>query len=399
MKHKPFFEVSMKKEVKLEILDDNQNGMGFSKYNGLPIFIDKTLKGDIVNIRIIKENKKYYIGKVISFEKKVKREKVTCPYYDICGGCNLLHISYDEELNKKKDYLERLFKRKIIINSFDRENYRNKVTLHVKDNKLGLYQKESNILVKIDKCNLLDKNINSIIEVLNTFDLTNINEITIRNSNYNILLKITGKIINEDLKKLISNKNIVSIYENDLLIYGEKYIEYSFNNKKYLVNQNSFFQVNTNCAINLYEKIKEYSGKGNSLLDLYCGALTIGIYLSDNFNKITGVEINKDSYKCALENIKINDINNCEIINDDSSVIKDNYDVVIVDPPRNGLSKKVISNLEHINPKKIVYVSCNPNTLKRDIDLLNNYNLKKIEAFNMFPGTKHCESIAILVKK
>lgn len=399
MKHKPFFEVSMEKEIKLEILDDNQNGMGFSKYKGLPIFIDKALKGDIVNIIIVKQTKKYYLGKIVSYEKKVKREKINCPYYEICGGCNLLHISYNEELKKKKEYIERLFKRKVNINSFERQNYRNKVTLHVKDKKLGLYQKESNTLVPINFCNLLDENINNIIDVLNSFDLEKIKEITIKNSNEKLLVKITGKINSTDLKKLISNKNIISVYENDLLIYGEKYIEYTFNNKKYLVNQNSFFQVNKECAVKLYEKIKEYAEKGDRLLDLYCGALTIGIYLSDNFKNITGVEINKDSYTCALENTKLNNIKNCEIINDDSSVIKGTYDVIIVDPPRSGLSKKVIDNLNNMNAKKIVYVSCNPNTLKRDIELLDSYNLKKIEAFNMFPCTKHIEIVAQLIKK
>lgn len=399
MKHKPFFEVNMKKEVKLEILDDNHNGMGFSKYNNLPIFIDRTLKGDVVNVQIIKETKKYYLGKVISFDKKMKREKIICPYYDICGGCNLLHISYNDEIEKKKEYIERLFKREIKINSFERFNYRNKVTLHVKDKKLGLFETDSNTLVPIEFCNLLDKSLNDLIKIINSFDLSNIKEIILRTFNEKVLVKIIGKIKNDDLKKLISDKQVVSIYENDLLIYGDKYLKYDFNNRKYLVNQNSFFQVNTDCAISLYEKIKEYAGKGKSLLDLYCGALTIGIYLSDNFEKITGVEINKDSYNCALENIKLNSRDNCEIILGDSSLIKEKYDVVVVDPPRSGLSKNVISNLNNMKVKKIVYVSCNPSTLKRDIDLLENYSLAKMEIFNMFPSTKHVECVCLLTLK
>ena len=396
MKHKPFFEVNMKKEIKLKVLDDNHNGMGFAKINNIPIFIDKALRGDIVNVEIIKSSKKHYIGKIISFEKKVKREKILCPYYDVCGGCNLLHISYDEELEKKKEYLERLFKRKVKINGYDRYNYRNKVVLHVKKGKLGLYEENTNKIIPITKCLLLDENINKIISLFNSFDLSNLEEIIIRVSNDKILIKTTGKLNDDDLKVLIKYKNITSIYQDDHLIYGEKYLEYNFDDKKYLVNSDSFFQINSICAKNLYDRIKKYSETGDSLLDLYCGSLTIGIYLSDNFKKVLGVEINKDSYNCALENIKLNSIKNCNIVLGDSSLIKDKYDVVIVDPPRSGLSKKVIFNLEKMKVKKIIYVSCNPSTLKRDVELLKSYSIKEMEAFNMFPGTKHIECLCVL---
>lgn len=389
----------MEKVKDLLILDDNHNGYGFAKIDDKPIFIDKALKGDIVDVSITKKTNKYYLGKIISFKKKSPREEIKCPYYDKCGGCNLLHIPYEAELSKKKNYLEKIFKIKIKINSYDRFNYRNKVVLHVKNNTLGFYEEESNTLISIKKCILLEDSLNSVIKIFNKYDLTNIDEITIRSFNKKVLIKVIGKISNELLKELIKNNSIISIYQNNSLIYGNKYLEYSINNIKYLVNNNSFFQVNTICMENLYNKIKEYAGKGNSLLDLYCGSATIGIYLSNNFKNIIGVEKDKDSYRCALENIKINNISNYKIINGDSSIISDKFDVVIVDPPRSGLSKDVINNLFVMKPKKIIYVSCNPSTLKRDVYLLLDYKIDKMEAFNMFPLTKHVETVMILERK
>ena len=383
----------------LLILDDNQNGCGFSKLDGKPIFIDKALKGDIVDIEIIKKTNKYYLGKIITFNKKTIREKVYCPYYEKCGGCNLLHVSLDNEINKKEEYLKKVFGRNIKINTLDRFNYRNKVVLHVIDNKLGFYKEGTNNLIEISKCLLLENKINNVINIFNKYSLNSIKEITIRTFDDKILIKTIGKINNDLLKQLIKDKDIISIYQDELLIYGDKYLECSINNIKFLVNGNSFFQVNTYCMKKLYEKIKQYAGKDNKLLDLYCGVASIGIYLSNNFNNITGVEINKDSYNCALENIKINNILNYKIILGDSSLVNDKFDVVIVDPPRSGLSKDVINNLLDIKSKKIIYVSCNPSTLKRDVDLLKNYKIDEMEAFNMFPGTKHIEVVALLKLK
>ena len=150
----------------------------------------------------------------------------------------------------------------------------------------------------------------------------------------------------------------------------------------------------------LYDKVKEYAGVGNKLLDLYCGTGTISIYLKDNFKEITGIEINKESILNANINKNLNNIKNIHFICGDASNIKDtNFDVVIVDPPRSGLSKKVINLLNKINSNRIIYVSCNPNTLKRDIELLNNYNIKNIECVNMFNKTKHIEVICFLERK
>ena len=165
-----------------------------------------------------------------------------------------------------------------------------------------------------------------------------------------------------------------------------------------MINALAFFQVNTKGAEALYRKIKEYLKGFDKVLDLYCGIGSIGIFASDVVKKIIGIEINKEAVLCAQEVIKLNNIKNYEIHQGDASTIKDSFDVVIVDPPRSGLSKEVIKNLNKMKSKKIIYVSCNPSTLKRDILKLNNYKLERIDIFNMFPLTKHIESICLLKK-
>ena len=163
----------------------------------------------------------------------------------------------------------------------------------------------------------------------------------------------------------------------------------------------SFFQVNTDMISKLYDKVKEAAGKGESLLDLYCGAGTIGIYLADNFNRVRGIEINSDAVEGANLNKKINDIGNisfeCKRASDINSI---NEEVVVVDPPRGGLDKTTTELLCNSNVKRIVYVSCNPITLTRDINVLKSkYELKDITLFDMFPNTKHVESVCTLKLK
>ena len=213
-----------------------------------------------------------------------------------------------------------------------------------------------------------------------------------------IIINGNIKVFNYD--ELINKYKISSIYLNNKLIYGNAYIIEEINNIKYSIYPNAFFQVNRENMIILYDKVKEYAGVGNKLLDLYCGTGTISIYLKDNFKEITGIEINKESILNANINKNLNNIKNIHFICGDASNIKDtNFDVVIVDPPRSGLSKKVINLLNKINSNRIIYVSCNPNTLKRDIELLNNYNIKNIECVNMFNKTKHIEVICFLERE
>lgn len=385
--------------LEIKIVDINHNGNGIAKINNIPIFVRGAITGDIVKIKITKITKKYTQGEVLSFiEKSPNHEEVKCPFYETCGGCDNLHISYEEENNLKKKYIEKLFNIKTDITFYDRFNYRNKVTLHVKENKLGFYKEGTNELIKISKCLLLDDEINNLIKTIEKIDLSNIEEIVIKKGE-TLLLSVKGFINNKDIIDLINYKNLTSIYQNNVLIYGEPFIKNKFNNITYNINNNSFFQVNNKCALSLYEKVRFYVKKASSLLDLYCGMASIGIFLSDIASEITGIEKVADSVKCGKLNIKENNIKNYKIINNDASFIDDKFEVVIVDPPRSGLSREVINILNDMKCEKIIYISCNPSTLKRDINLLNSYNLKEISVFNMFPCTKHIECTCLLSLK
>ena len=178
------------------------------------------------------------------------------------------------------------------------------------------------------------------------------------------------------------------------MVYGDSFIVSSLGNVKYFVNHKAFFQVNSECCYHLYEEIKK-SVLGNSLLDLYCGIASIGIYVSDVCDRVVGVEVNPESVRCARKNVRANNIDNYEVILGDASVISDSFDTIVVDPPRSGLSREVISNINSMRVKRLIYVSCNPSTLKRDIELLGNYDVISIKGFNMFPCTKHVECLCV----
>ena len=211
---------------------------------------------------------------------------------------------------------------------------------------------------------------------------------------------INGNINSQILINKLKN-NASSIILNGKKIFGNDYIIININKYKYAVYPNSFFQINTNMVNKLYDKVKEYAGKCNTLLDLYCGAGTIGIYLNDNFNSIKGIEVNKDAIVSANLNKEINNINNISFeCKKASEIDKITEDVVIVDPPRGGLDKITIELLNNCNSKRIVYVSCNPITLARDINLLKDrYELKDMTLFDMFPNTKHVECVCVLKLK
>ncbi len=389
----------------VDIKEVDNNGNGIARIDNIVVFVKGALKDEVCRVKIINIKKKYMIGIIVEILKPSKdRVEVKCPYYDKCGGCSFLHTTLNNELNIKKNFLERLFTlEKINVIDIDYEyNYRNKVSLHVKNNKIGYYEDKSNTLVEINNCLLLDNKINEVIKVLNTCNLVNAKEIVIKYTYFTneLMVIINGFLDDLDLKNIIKINNLKSLYFSNKLIYGIPYITEIINDIKYTIYPDAFFQVNTRGMLLLYEKVKEYMGSGNTLLDLYSGTGTIGIYLKDNFKKITGIEINKDAVRNANINKKINNIDNIEFICDDSSLKNGNYDYLVVDPPRGGLSKKVISNLLEGDYKKIVYVSCNPLTLKSDLEYLKEkYNIKEISMLNMFVKSKHLECICLLIRK
>ena len=378
----------------VKIIDEDNIGNGICKINNFVVVVKNALLDEELELIITDIKKHYAIGKIIKYISKNKnRINVECKYYDICGGCNFLHTNYINERNIKQKYLEKLFNRKIeYLDTKEILNYRNKVTLHVLKGKLGFYNDKTHELCEIDKCLLLNPKINIIISELKTINLNNISEIMIRSINNKIMININGNI--KDI-----NIDCDSLYINNKYIRGEKYLIDVINNYKFSIYPNSFYQINKEGMINIYNKALQLIREDNSLLDLYCGTGTIGIWMHSKFKNILGVEINKEAINNANINKKINNISNIEFKHEDAKEFKGNFDCIIVDPPRIGLSKDVSKYLNNSKSKQIIYISCNPNTLKRDIDLLNNYEVKKISCCDMFPRTKHIECITFLKRR
>lgn len=398
--------------MKIEKLD--YYGRGISRSSGKVYFIENALKDEDVSITLLKEKKKYCEAKLKEISNISKdRTEAKCKYYNVCGGCQLMHIKEEKQEEFKKEKVEEILKKFLKYNKdvndivFSKNfNYRNKVVLHVKDNKLGFYKNKTNELIEIDKCLLLNPVINDLISYLkNYIESKDIEKITIKvgNKTNEVMLIIDGSIAK--YQKLLEIVDVLII--NEKVMTTKDYITSYIGNKKYIIKRNSFFQVNYDISTRMYDKVKDVivKEKSKNVLDLYCGTGTIGIYISDVVSKITGIEVVSDAIEAANVNKKINNVENIEFIlgkvEDKLDFISNNnIDTVIVDPPRSGLHKKVIPILEKISPKTIIYVSCDPITMARDINLLsNNYELVEVTPYDMFPNTYHVECVSLLSRK
>ena len=395
--------------MELEITSLNHNGEGIGRIDNKVIFIPKTIPGDVITIKNMNDYKNYKKAEV---DKYIKRNnnivKSPCKYYKECGGCQIMEIPYDEQLKYKQEKLKNIFKKYSDISidpdieGCNQYNYRNKITLQVQNNKIGLFKHSTNEIVPIDKCLLVNENINDIINIIKEkIDLTNIEKITIKTNDKENMIIIYGKTNNLDITPLKQDNN--SIYINDLLIYGKENITINLNKYKFNISSESFFQVNNEMTIKLYNFIKENISKSDTVLDLYCGVGSIGIYCSELAKQIIGIEINKQAIENANTNKLLNNIDNIKFICKNANKISYNegmFDTVIVDPPRGGLDKKTINIINNLNSKKVIYVSCNPITLARDINILKEKKKKeKIKLFDMFPNTYHIETVCVLDRK
>ena len=392
--------------LKIDSLD--HNGRGIAHLSNKVVFVENALEGEIVEINILNDKKNYIEANVSRYiQKSNERVEGLCPYYEVCGGCDILHMSYEKQLEFKQNkirnivdkYLDKSIKVNKIVKSGNQFEYRNKVTFQVK-NKLGFYKNKTNNIVKIDKCLLASKKINESIEYLNKLDLSKIDKITCRSTS-NELMIIIDSNSNIDISPI---KDIASsIYIKDKLVYGSPNIYNMIGTYKYIISPESFFQINDDICKKLYDKIYDETKDSKNILDLYCGTGSIGIYVSENKN-ILGVEINESAIKDANINKEINNVKNISFICGDSGKeskkIDFKPDTIIVDPPRSGLDNNTINNILELNPNKIIYVSCDPMTLVRDLKLLNNdYNIVDITPFDMFPNTKHVENLTVLERK
>lgn len=393
-------------QVVIEKLD--HFGRGIAKINEKIVFVPNTLKGDVVEIEIVKDNTSYALGKVVKYIEKQKRLS-PCKYSNVCGGCHLIDMDYSSQLEFKKEKIKELFKKNLGLDitlddviTGNNSNYRNKINLHVEGEKVGFYALESHDLVEIDECYITKKEINDLLpKVKDLAKNNNIDEVMIRYHN-GLILSIKGNVSKDFLLKNFNDCSL--IYLNNKKVKGNEVTE-NILDKRFRVSPKSFFQVNTEVCSKMFLKVRNYIKDKffNKALDLYCGTGVIGILISDLVGEVVGIEVVSDAIEDANYNKKINNINNVSFICDKVENRIDSFkdiDLVIVDPPRSGLDKKSIANIMTIAPKEIIYISCDPATLTRDLkELRNNYDISNVSIADMFPNTYHCESITVLERK
>ena len=437
-------------ELIVDIIDYGANGEGIAKINGYTIFVLGALKGEKCKIHILKVLKTHAFAKVIQIiEKSDKRVEPDCSTFNKCGGCDLRHITYSETLKIKQEKVQNLvnkmLKNKVKVNeTVGMENptfYRNKAIYPVtQDKKVGIFAKRSHNIIPINECKIqtkisqeiskyiLDNWKDSIydeetgkgllrnIMVREGFKTDEIMLVLVQNGEKNVFetnskLKIEN-VIKEfsKIKTIVINVNTektnVVLSRKNIIVYGDGTITDRLGDYEFKISPNSFYQVNPVQTEKLYNLAIEGAKlkKDDILCDLYCGIGTIGIFASKYVKKVYGVEIVEEAIKDAKQNAEINNVDNIEFIQGDVEVafnkMLDNGvkpSVVIVDPPRKGLDSKTVQNLCNLKLDRLVYVSCNPATLMRDLQVLEDvYKIGSITPVDNFCYSSHIECVAVL---
>lgn len=450
--------VEKNKEYIVDIIDQGYEGEGIAKIDNFTIFIEGTIKGEKCKILIVKVTTSHAFGKLIEILENSKyRVETDCGTYKRCGGCNLRHIDYEETLNIKQNTVQNLVSKtlnnKINVNMTigmgNPYNYRNKAQYPVgldKNNEpvMGVYAKRTHEIIPMRDCmiqNPLSEQIANFVFhffIQNNIPIYNekngkgllrhiVIKVGIRTHEVMCILVLNGKELKKEkeLVKLlikefpevktvvkninVKNTNVILGNENEV-IYGDGYIYDKLGDYTFKISPMSFYQINPVQTEVLYNTAIEMANlsKTETLFDLYCGIGTIGIFASPYVKKVYGIEIVKQAIEDAKENASINDIRNIEFFAGDvekifEDVLKKNSDkpdVIFVDPPRKGLDKHTIENILNVEPKKIIYISCNPASLVRDLKLLEEkYDVREIQPVDMFPFTSHVECVVAMFLK
>lgn len=447
--------IKKNKEYIVKIIDNGFEGEGIAKVDNFTIFVSGAIKGETVKILIVKVLTSHAFGKIVQvLEKSDSRQDSDCSTYKRCGGCNLRHIKYEDTLKMKQNAVQALvnktLKNKIQVKeTIGMENpfhYRNKAQYPIGVNKekepiMGVFAQRTHEIIPIQKCliqNPISEDIAKyIIEFIKLNKISVYDEKTgkglfrhivvkvgIKTNEIMCILVINGKKIPKEadliskltneypnIKTIVKNINMkntnVILGKENVNMYGDGYIkdilgEYTFN-----ISSLSFYQVNPIQAEKLYNIGVQYANitREDIVFDLYCGIGTISLFMAKYAKKVYGVEIVEQAIQDARKNAEINGISNVEFIVGDTEVVLDNLinhegvapNIVMVDPPRKGLDNKSIDNILKIKPSKLVYISCNPATLIRDLSKFEGlYDIKGIQPLDMFPFTSHVEVVSVL---
>lgn len=441
-------------EHTVEITAFGSDGEGIAKIDGYTVFVPFAVKGDIARILIIKEKKNYGYGKLLEIIKPSPlRVQPLCPVFQKCGGCTMQSVSYEGQLDYKKnkvlDALTRIggFKNVEIASvtgSNPCYNYRNKAQYPVADMQgkvvSGFYAPHSHRVVASENCPLQDKRSNAITNAVTEWANKNnipaydeatgkgvLRKICIRSAKDGavVVLVAAKKIKDTDsltqtitksfpfVSGIVINYNnspTNNIYgEKDEIVFGVPYIYDSIGEIKYKIHYRSFYQVNPYTTKLLYEKALELAFCDNTqtVFDLYCGTGTISLFLAKKAKKVIGIEIVEDAVINARENAILNNIDNAQFFCGEAEkvaprLISEGYsaDTVVLDPPRKGCEEELLHAIGNMKPQRIVYVSCDCATMARDAKKLTEYGyeLKEVHVFDQFPQTSHVECCVLLCR-
>ncbi len=454
--------VEKNKEYIFDIISQGYEGEGIAKIdNKYPIFIEGALKGEKVKVRIVKVNKNFAYGKLMEvLEPSEERVNPPCAIYKRCGGCKLQHASYKAQLDFKwdrvKDCVSKIGKLdpSIVKYPLGMENpwrYRNKVQLPIGlingEVKIGFFAPRSHDIIDMESCLIQDEIGDKVVKLtrewIEKFNIrpynvdgeydekgivrhimirrgfttnevmivlvTNVENLPHKEEFVDLMVKnIPG--IKSVIQNINSKKTNVILGLESKTLWGEDTISDYIGDFRFNISPLSFFQVNPIQTEVLYGKALEYANlTGNEeVFDAYCGTGTITLFLSQKAKKVYGVEIIPQAIDNAWINAKENKVENVEFFVGESEVVIPDLinkgvkaDVVVVDPPRKGCDKKLLDAITNIDAKKIVYVSCDPSTLGRDLQVLeeNGYKTLEVQPVDMFPNTAHIENVALLIKK
>lgn len=432
---------------KIKVIKTGINGEGIGYDNRIPIFIEGALEGELVDLEVTESRPTYKKAKVTAIhQKSPARKNPLCQHQGQCGGCSLMICDYNQQLKIKQNLVkEALIKyaqvdpKKIekIIPSEQEFNYRNQCKLPVKWLKgtlySGMYRPQSNHLIYMDKCEVHEKGLDRVrkklMDLLNKYEFRDYNEkiergirmVVLRgfNGEYQCTL-VTGKMIfpQEFIDECMTIEGVVSLFQNIQLsenlyevfsknfvhLGGKKKLLLEVDGIKLHLSPASFFQLNEAQARKLYKIVVDLISPCNFLVEAYSGVGAISLLASEKAKKVLGIEYNSDAVKNAKENARMNHKENVNFLTGDAadllrSQLDEKVDVIVVDPPRSGLDEEMIETMLHARAKQIIYVSCNPATLGKDLSYLQTrYTIERIIPVDMFPQTPHVETICVLRK-
>ena len=450
--------LSKNKEYIVDIVDIGQGGVGIGKYEGFTVFVDGGLVQDKIKVKITKSKKNYAVGDMIEIiEKSPFRVARKCSEnLRQCGGCQIQELDYQKQLDIKTNEVKQVISRigklddVVIHDTLGMEHpfrYRNKAQFPIqkKDNMpvIGFYKKKSHDLISTDECIIQHEVNDKIIKIIKTyiraynvsiydekthkgllrhvvtkvgFTTGEVMIVLVANGKKLPYLKELASVLKENIpgfKTLVVNVNTqktnVILGKENIVAYGDGMIRDYIGELVFEISPLSFFQVNPLQTEVLYNKALEYAnlGENDTVFDIYCGIGTISLFLAQKAKKVYGIEIVEDAIKDAKRNAKINNMDNVEFyVGKAEEVVPKMYkegkraNVVVVDPPRKGCDEKVLDTIISMQPDRVVYVSCNPSTLARDLAYLNErgYKCHEIQPVDMFPHSVHVENVTWLSK-